>query len=141
MKSFYGGTLHAFPLFTVAALTSNQFGIVCPQNAMLFLNGYHFIGGYPDHYLQANYHCVIMSASFIQCALYVPGSSPARLVSIEYIVTGEEFIKLHIEERKLWHSHQFEVTSGYLVEPGMPQNVDDEIMKILVNSYGKTFHA
>jgi hypothetical protein len=129
-----------FPLLT-AALAPNQFGLVGPQNAMLFLNGFHFISGHSDHYLQANHHCVIMSTSFIQCALYAPGSNPARLAGIEYIITGVEFAKLPMEERKLWHSHQYEVSSGFLVEPGMPGNVDNEVMKILVDSYGKTFHT
>jgi hypothetical protein len=125
----------------VGAVVPNQFGLVGPQNAMLFLNGFHFISGHSDHYLQANHHCVIMSTSFIQCALYAPGSNPARLAGIEYIITGEEFAKLPMDERKLWHSHQYEVSSGYLVEPGMPKNVDNEVMKILVDSYGKTFHT
>lgn len=82
-----------------------------------------------------------MSSSFIQCAIYVPGSNPARLAGIEYIVTGEAFKNLSMEERQLWHSHQYEVASGLLVEPGMPEGVDREIMKILADSYGKTVHT
>ncbi|OCK85574.1 DUF1264-domain-containing protein [Lepidopterella palustris CBS 459.81] len=82
-----------------------------------------------------------MSSDFIQCAIYVPESNPARLAGIEYIVTGDAFSKFPMEERALWHSHQYEVTSGYLIEPGMPDGVDDAVMKILVNSYGKTVHT
>ncbi|KAH7065460.1 putative lipoprotein [Macrophomina phaseolina] len=108
---------------------------------MLFLNGFHFISGAPNHYLQANHHCVVMDADFIQCAIYVPGSNPARLAGVEYIISGAAFAQLDYQERQLWHSHQYEVTSGYLTEPGMPQNVDDEVMKILVDSYGKTVHT
>ena len=45
-------------------------------------------------------------------------------------------------ERQLWHSHAYEVTSGFLIEPGTPDVVDHVIMKeILVGSYGKTFHT
>lgn len=45
-------------------------------------------------------------------------------------------------ERQLWHSHVYEVTSGFLVEPGMPDSVDHTIMKdVLVGTYGKTFHT
>lgn len=124
-----------------ATLTPNEFGLVGPQNAVLFLNGFHFISGHPDEYLQANHHCVIMSSSFIQCVIYVPGSSPARIAGIEYIVTGDAFAQLPLEERELWHSHQYEVSGGLLTEPGIPQSVDNEIMKILVNSYGKTVHT
>ena len=42
---------------------------------------------------------------------------------------------------QLWHSHQYEVKSGMLTEPNFPANVDKEAMKILVNTYGKTFHT
>lgn len=82
-----------------------------------------------------------MSADFIQCAIFVPGTNPARLAGVEYIISGTAFEKLPMEERELWHSHQYEVTSGLLIEPGMPDNVDKEAMKILVNTYGKTFHT
>ncbi|KAK7720583.1 hypothetical protein SLS57_005362 [Botryosphaeria dothidea] len=130
---------------TAAAASSNplpqKLGLIGPENMMLFLNGFHFISGAPNHYLQANHHCVLMSADFIQCAIYVPGSNPARLAGVEYIVSGDAFAELDHQERQLWHSHQYEVTSGYLTEPGLPQSVDDEVMKILVNSYGKTFHT
>ncbi|KAF2470859.1 DUF1264-domain-containing protein, partial [Lindgomyces ingoldianus] len=105
------------------------------------LNGFHFISGHPDQVLHANHHCSIMSADFIQCAIFVPGTNPARLAGVEYIISGNAFAKLPLEERQLWHSHQYEVTSGLLVEPGMPDNVDKEAMKILVNTYGKTFHT
>jgi hypothetical protein len=46
-----------------------------------------------------------------------------------------------MDERQLWHSHQYEVSSGLLVQPGMPASVDNEIMKILADSYGKTVHT
>lgn len=130
--SFLFATLSAH-----ASAHGNQFGLVGPQNLMLFLNGFHFISGEPGHYLQANHHCAIMREDFIQCAIYVPGTNPARLAGVEYIISGDAFSKLPMEERQLWHSHQFEVTSGFLVQPGMPGPVDDEVMKILVNSYGK----
>jgi hypothetical protein len=108
---------------------------------MLFLNGFHFISGHPEQVIHANHHCSIMSTDFIQCAIYVPGTNPARLAGVEYIISGSAFEKLPMEERELWHSHQYEVTSGLLIEPGMPAGVDKEAMKILVNTYGKTFHT
>lgn len=136
-------------LLALAALAScksqvenpNQFGLIGPSSVMLFLNGFHFISGHPDQVIHANHHCSIMSADFIQCAIYVPGTNPARLAGVEYIISGAAFEKLPMEERELWHSHQYEVTSGLLIEPGMPANVDKEAMKILVNTYGKTFHT
>jgi len=112
-----------------------------PANPMLFLNGFHFISGHATQHIQANHHCVVMSADFIQCAIYVPGSNPARLAGIEYIVSADVFKTFPLEERQLWHSHGYEVTSGFLTEPGMPGGMDDEAMKILINTYGKTVHT
>jgi len=46
-----------------------------------------------------------------------------------------------MEERQLWHSHAYEVTSGFLVEPNMPAPFDNPIMEVLVGTYGKTVHT
>lgn len=126
---------------TTLALIPDQAGFVGSPNAVLFLNGFHFISGHEDQHVDANHHCTLMSSTFIQCILYARGTNPARMVGIEYIVTGDAFAKLPMEERALWHSHQYEVSSGLLVQPGIPPSVDNEIMKILVNSYGKTVHT
>jgi hypothetical protein len=45
------------------------------------------------------------------------------------------------EEKRYWHSHQFEVKSGQLTAPGIPEPVEHEIMKKLVNTYGKTWRT
>ena len=37
------------------------------------------------------------------------------------------------EEKRYWHSHQFEVKSGQMSAPGIPQPVEHELMKKLVN--------
>jgi len=44
-------------------------------------------------------------------------------------------------ERQLWHSHKYEVESGLLIEPGLTEGIDNAIMKVLVDSYGKTVHS
>jgi hypothetical protein len=137
-------TLSAFILSTAQAGSTTQpqkFGLIGPESVMLLLNGFHFISGHPDEVIHANHHCVIMNDDFIQCAIYVPGTNPARLAGVEYIISGNIFETLPMEERELWHSHQYEVSSGLLIEPGTPSNVDKEVMKILVNTYGKTWHT
>jgi hypothetical protein len=45
------------------------------------------------------------------------------------------------EEKRYWPSHQFEVKSGQLTALGIPEPVEHEIMKKLVNTYGKTWHT
>lgn len=89
-------------LLKVVSAMENPFGFIGPSSPMLFLNGFHFISGAPDHYLHVNHHCAIMNADFIQCLVFTPGSNPARMVGIEYIVSGDAFAKFPMEERQLW---------------------------------------
>lgn len=55
--------------------------------------------------------------------------------------------KLPDDEKKLWHSHEFEVKSGMLVLPKPEsssvedwEEVELEAMKEIVGLYGKTWH-
>lgn len=135
--------LQSFPLFYAAALAASSlpFGQVGPNNAVLFFNGFHFVNGEMSHQMQANHHCAIISNDFIQCIIYDSHFMPSRLRGIEYIISKEAFANLSSEEKQLWHSHSYEVTSGSLIEPGIPQPVDDALMATLVTTYGKTFHT
>lgn len=51
------------------------------------------------------------------------------------------FEQLPLEERKLWHSHAYEVKSGTLVAPGVPEAAVHELMQRLVGTYGETWHT
>jgi hypothetical protein len=44
-----------------------------------------------------------------QCLIYDAATNPARLIGVEYMITPKLYEKLDKEERKLWHSHDFEV--------------------------------
>ncbi|KAI0121479.1 DUF1264-domain-containing protein [Hypoxylon sp. NC0597] len=118
------------------------FGHYGPEGTVLFLNGFHFVSGHSDWEISANHYCVIIADDTLQCAVYNTATTPARLAGIEYIITTEAFETLDYEERQLWHSHVYEITSGFLIEPGLPSSVDHTIMKdVLVGTYGKTFHT
>jgi hypothetical protein len=60
---------------------------------------------------------------------------------VEYIVSEKLFATLPEEERAYWHPHNFEVLSGQLVAPGLPEPAERAFMRRLVNSYGKTWHT
>src|SRR5690606_11037064 len=45
------------------------------------------------------------------------------------------------EEKKLWHSHVYEVKSGTLIAPDIPEAAEYELMKKLINTYGKIIHT
>ena len=44
-----------------------------------------------------------------QCLIYDTPTNPARLIGVEYMVTPKLYETLDQDERKLWHSHDFEV--------------------------------
>ncbi len=41
-------------------------------------------------------------------------------MGVEYIISERLFKDPAAEEKKLWHSHQYEVKSGSLIAPGLP---------------------
>jgi Protein of unknown function (DUF1264) len=45
------------------------------------------------------------------------------------------------EEKKLWHSHNYEVKSGVLTAPGMADTSEKDLTKVLIGTYGKTWHT
>ena len=54
--------------------------------------------------------------------LYDSPAKNARLIGVEYMISPRLFATLDAEEKRLWHSHVFEVKSGMLV---MPQGLAD----------------
>jgi hypothetical protein len=65
----------------------------------------------------------------------------ARLIGIEYIISEARFRSLPEDEKRLWHSHHYEVKSGELLAPGIPELAERTYFKDLVTTYGKTFHT
>jgi len=48
---------------------------------------------------------------------------------------------LPIEERAYWHPHNYEILSGQLRMPGLPDIAEKEALKGKMNSYRKTWHT
>jgi Protein of unknown function (DUF1264) len=82
-----------------------------------------------------------------QCILYDSPGPNARLIGIEYMISPRLYKTLPKDERKLWHSHVFEVKSGMLIMP-KPSTVPDAIwdvaenkeMEDVIGIYGKVYH-
>jgi hypothetical protein len=63
------------------------------------------------------------------------------------MVPQEVYLTFPDEEKKLWHSHEYEVSSGMLILPKPHGPTDEEweateleAMKEITNLYGKTWH-
>ncbi|MBB2203293.1 OBAP family protein [Gluconacetobacter tumulisoli] len=113
-----------------------------PIDAMSeYLNGFHFYADDMGRQVEANHFCTHLTEDFHQCVIYEANQPNAKLIGIEYIVSERIFKTLPEEEKKLWHSHQYEVKSGMLVAPGVPNPGEHAFMADLVTTYGKTWHT
>lgn len=103
--------------------------------------GLHFYSGDMRRQVVAQHYCSHVSRDVRQCLIYDSDKKHARLVGIEYIISAKLFEELPTEEKKLWHSHVYEVKSGQLIAPGIPQAAETEVMKGLIGTYGKTWYT
>lgn len=106
-----------------------------------YLDGFHFYSGNIQGQMEAHHYCAILNEELIQCVIYDGNVKDAKLMGVEYIVSERLFKTLPAAEKALWHSHVHEVKSGQLIAPGIPEAAEHELMKKLVNTYGKTFHT
>ncbi|WP_266215930.1 OBAP family protein [Paraliomyxa miuraensis] len=106
----------------------------------LHLVGYHPLFDDPHDQLEAHHYCKQVNEDFAQCALWDSNREDANLNGIEYIISQRLFDGLPPEEQQYWHPHDYEILSGQLVAPGLPELAELALMKGKMNSYGKTWH-
>lgn len=113
-----------------------------PLNAMnLYLNGFHFYADDMGRPVEAHHFCTHLTEDLHQCTIFDANHEQARLIGVEYIVSEKLYLQLPEDEKKLWHSHHYETTSGLLVMPGIPEAVETTAMRTLTTTYGKTWHT
>jgi hypothetical protein len=113
-----------------------------PVEAMsTYLNGFHFYADDMGRQVEATHFCIHLQHDLHQCVIFDSNRHDARLIGIEYIISEQRFRDLPDEEKRLWHSHHYEVKSGVLVAPGIPELAERAYFKDLVTTYGKTFHT
>jgi len=110
-----------------------------PMN--IYLVGFHPLKENPAHQMEAHHFCRQVNEDFAQCALFDGNTKEANLNGIEYIISQKLFETLPEEERQYWHPHNYEILSGQLVAPGLPDVAEHALMKGKLNSYGKTWHV
>ncbi len=113
-----------------------------PLDAMsTYLNGFHMYADDMGRQVEATHFCIHLRHDLHQCVIFDHNAPDARLIGIEYIISEERFRGLPDDEKRLWHSHHYEVKSGILVAPGIPDLVEHAYFSDLVTTYGKTFHT
>lgn len=106
-----------------------------------YLDGFHFYNGDIAAQMEAHHYCSVLNEEMIQCVIFDGSVREAKIMGVEYIISAKLFSSLEDEEKALWHSHVYEVKSGGLVAPGLPDVAEYELMTKLVGTYGKTWHT
>jgi hypothetical protein len=106
----------------------------------LYLSGFHTMKDNPQEQIEASHYCRQVNQDFAQCVLFDSESRDANLTGVEYIISEKLFNSLPAEEKQYWHPHNYEIFSGELVAPGLPDSVEKTTLKDKINSYGKTWH-
>lgn len=113
-----------------------------PVNQLnMYLDGFHFYNGNMQGQMEAHHYCSKLNEDVTQCVIYDGNGKNAKIMGVEYIITEKLFKTLPEDEKKLWHSHQYEVKSGELIAPGIPIAAEHELMEKIVSTYGKTWHT
>lgn len=111
------------------------------KNIMMHLSGLHGYADEPRRQVVAEHFCGHLTEDLRQCLIYdTSDDSMARLIGVEYVISRAMFESLPDEEKKYWHSHAYEVKSGLLVMPRVPDVMEKAEMKKLADTYGKTWH-
>jgi hypothetical protein len=120
-----------------------------PKQLCAHLHAFHTYASNPGGVaVEANHYCAHLNEDVRQCIIYDSSGPNARLIGIEYLIKPHLYEALDAEERKLWHSHVFEVKSGMLVLPNPPgapdamwEPAETEEMKAVIQLYGKVYHT
>jgi hypothetical protein len=113
-----------------------------PLDAMnTYLNGFHMYADDMGRQVESAHFCIHLRPDLHQCVIFDANRADARLIGIEYIISQERFQRLPEDEKRLWHSHHYEVKSGQLCAPGIPEMAEHAYFQDLVTTYGKTFHT
>jgi hypothetical protein len=107
----------------------------------IYVAGFHCARDDAGMQMEAHHYCKQVNSEFLQCILFDGNTEEANLIGIEYIVSERLFHALPDAEQALWHPHNYEVLSGQLTAPGLPAAAEHALMKLLINSYGKTWHT
>jgi uncharacterized protein DUF1264 len=115
-------------------------GLPPVEEIEVYINGFHPMWASPGMQMESHHYCHQVNEDFAQCVLYDGNTAESRLHGVEYIISERLFEGLPPAEKRYWHPHNYEILSGQLVAPGIPEVAETELMRKKINSYGKTWH-
>jgi hypothetical protein len=111
------------------------------EKISMYLNGFHAAKHDPTMQMESHHYCDQINEELAQCVLYDGNTADARIHGLEYIISERLYNTLPSEEKAYWHPHNYEILSGQLRMPGLPDVAEKEALKGKMNSYGKTWHV
>ncbi len=107
----------------------------------MYMVGFHPAKDDPAMQMESHHYCDQVNEEFAQCVLYDGNTEESRLHGLEYIISERLYEMLPAGEKAYWHPHNFEILSGTLQMPGLPDAAEKEALRTKMNSYGKTWHV
>jgi uncharacterized protein DUF1264 len=107
----------------------------------IYVAGLHCAKSEPGMQMEAHHFCRQVNQDLLQCVLFDGNTKDANLIGVEYIISERLFGTLPEDERDFWHPHNYEILSGQLTAPGLPDIAERAFLQQLMNSYGKTWHT
>ncbi len=111
------------------------------EKIAIYLNGFHVAKSDPKLQMEAHHYCNQANEDLAQCVLFDGNTAEARMMGVEYIISEKLYNTLPTEEKAYWHPHNYEILSGQLRLPGLPDVAEKEALRGKMNSYGKTWHT
>jgi hypothetical protein len=106
-----------------------------------YLDGFHFYNGNLHAQMEAHHYVSQLNDELYQAIIFDGNGTDAKIMGVEYIISSRLYRQLPRQEKLLWHSHRYEVKSGELIAPGLPEAAEHKLMEKLVSTYGKTIHT
>jgi hypothetical protein len=104
---------------------------------------FHIAKDNPRVVIETQHYCMGLRDGLFQCLLFettAPQTTP-KLLGVEYVISDALYQNLSAQEKSLWHPHDFEVRDGLLTLIGASKEEDEQAMKLLVKTWGKTWHT
>jgi hypothetical protein len=107
----------------------------------LYLCAFHIAKKNPSFLVEAHHYCSPVNDEVHQCVIFDSSGKNARILGVEYIISDALYRKLPESEKKFYHPHSYEIISGLLVAPHLPEDDEHKLMGGLITTWGKTWHT
>ena len=107
----------------------------------LYLCAFHIAKKDPRFQIEAHHYCSMVADEVSQCVIFDKVGDRARILGVEYIISDRLYRGLPDAEKKYYHPHSYEILSGHLLAPDMPEKEESKLMAGLVTTWGKTWHT